>query len=113
MSAYWDVVDVRPEPNMTLHVRFADGLEGTVRYLPETRKGILAKLKDEAFFRKVYIECGVVCWPGELNVTSEEAYHMSVADPERFRGRWIGPIDVCPETMHKMIKASPDHLWVC
>jgi hypothetical protein len=36
----WDVVGVKPEPDSTLRVRFADGLSGRVRFSPEFFTGV-------------------------------------------------------------------------
>ena len=57
---YWDVVEVIPEPEYCLFVRFKDGLAGRVRLPLEDLTGVLAPLRDMQFFRRVYIECGAV-----------------------------------------------------
>lgn len=82
----WKIVEVLPKPNYTLHIRFADGLEGDVRFLESFFREVFAPLKDEAFFNQAYIEHGAVTWPGE--------------------------VDFCPDYMHKVISLSPQHRWV-
>ena len=62
---YWNVVEVRPERDYNLFVRFADGVSGVVRISPEEMTGVLAPLRDRQFFEKVFIDRGVVAWPGE------------------------------------------------
>jgi hypothetical protein len=75
---YWDVVEVRPEPGYSLYVRFQDGLSGHVRLQEEDLTGVLAPLKDASFFEQVYIDCGAVAWPGEIDL-APDAMHAEVA----------------------------------
>jgi hypothetical protein len=71
---YWDVVEVMPEPDYCLFVRFKDGLNGRVRLRREELTGALAPLIDEQFFRRVYIDCGAVAWPGEIDLAPDAMY---------------------------------------
>ncbi|MGA7239548.1 MAG: hypothetical protein WBY44_27955 [Bryobacteraceae bacterium] len=57
---YWDVVEVVPEPNYSLFVRFKDGVAGHVILKPEQLTGALAPLLDPQFFNRVYIDYGAV-----------------------------------------------------
>ncbi len=77
---YWDVVEVRPEPDYRLFVRFADGVSGRVRISPEKMTGVLAPLRDRSFFEKVFIDQGAVAWPGEIEVAPDAMYE-EVARP--------------------------------
>ncbi len=47
---YWDIVEVKPEPDYRLFVRFKDGLSGRVRLREEQLTGVLAPLRDARFF---------------------------------------------------------------
>jgi hypothetical protein len=71
---YWDVVEVMPEPEYCLFVRFKDGLNGRVRLDPEDLTGALAPLRDEQFFRRVHIDCGAVAWPGDIDLAPDAMY---------------------------------------
>jgi hypothetical protein len=78
-----DVRDVILLPNDRLAVRFYDGTAGIVdmaAMIASPSAGVFAKLRDPAIFTKVHTLCGVVTWPGE--------------------------IDLAPDTMHKAIKAT-------
>ena len=48
----WDVVDIEPEPDWTLQVRFADGVAGKVRFWPQFFTGLFEPVRDPAFFRR-------------------------------------------------------------
>ena len=53
---YWDVVEVKPEPDYCLFVQFKDGLKGRVRLRREDLTGALAPLRDVQFFAQVFID---------------------------------------------------------
>ena len=71
---YWDIVEVRPEPDYNLFVRFADGASGRVRISPENMTGVLAPLRDERFFKEVFVDQGAVAWPGEIDLAPDAMY---------------------------------------
>jgi hypothetical protein len=64
---YWDVIEVRPEPGYSLFVRFRYGTAGNVRLKREDLTGVLTPLADVKFFDQVFIDCGAVAWPGEID----------------------------------------------
>jgi hypothetical protein len=71
---YWDVVEVKPEPDYGLFVRFNDGLAGRGRVRSEDLTGALAPLRDVRFFEQVFIDCGAVAWPGEIDLAPDAMY---------------------------------------
>lgn len=71
---YWDVVEVKPEPDYCLFVRFKDGLKGHVRLRREELTGALAPLSDVQFFEHVFIDDGAVAWPGEIDLAPDAMY---------------------------------------
>ena len=71
---HWDVVEVKPEPNYCLFVRFKDGVDGRVQMRPEELTGALAPLLDEQFFEQVFIDYGAVAWPGEIDLAPDAMY---------------------------------------
>jgi hypothetical protein len=71
---YWDIVEVKPEPNYSLSVRFRDGLSGCVKLQPESLTGVLAPLLDDNFFQQVFIDAGAVAWPGEIDLAPDAMY---------------------------------------
>jgi hypothetical protein len=75
---YWDVVEVKPESEYGLFVRFKDGLAGRVQLRREDLTGVLVPLLDEQFFKQVFIDQGAVAWPGEIEL-APDAMHAQVA----------------------------------
>jgi hypothetical protein len=90
---YWDVVEVKAEPDCCLFVQFKDGLTGRVRLRREELTGALAPLRDAQFFERVFIDYGAVAWPGEIDLAPDAMYALVVgqrdetqqADPEASR----------------------------
>ncbi len=74
IGVYWDVVEVRPEADYNLFVRFSDGVSGRVRISPEKMTGVLAPLRDLRFFEQVFIDHGAVTWPGEIDLAPDAMY---------------------------------------
>lgn len=81
---YWDVTFVKPEHHLTLNVKFSDGLQGKVRFKPSHLTGVFSSLKDEAYFNQVFVEHGVVTWPGELDL-APDAMHAEI----KKNGYWV------------------------
>lgn len=81
---YWDVISVEPIDYLALKVTFIDGLEGTVHFKPSHLTGVFESLKDKNYFNKVYVNHGVVTWPGELDL-APDAMHNEI----KKNGSWI------------------------
>ena len=59
------VVGVEPLEGFRLRVRFSDGLSGVhdFREIVAESGPMVVPLRDEAFFKRVFIELGVLTWP--------------------------------------------------
>lgn len=77
---YWDVIEIKPEPDYLLFLRFSDGLSGRVRLDPRGLTGVLQPLRDVEFFRLVYIDAGAPAWPGEIDLAPDALYRQVAAD---------------------------------
>jgi Protein of unknown function (DUF2442) len=71
---YRDVVEVKPELDYGLFLRFKDGLTGRVQFRQEELTGVLAPLRNMRFFEQVFIDCGAVAWPGEIDLAPDAMY---------------------------------------
>jgi hypothetical protein len=71
---YWDVIEVIPEPDYCLFLRFQDGRNGRLRLRFEELTGALAPLRDAQFFQRVYIDYGAVTWPGGIDLAPDAMY---------------------------------------
>lgn len=79
---YWDVVEVKPEADYSLYVRFKDGVTGHIHLDPEELTGALAPLRDPLFFDRVFVDGGAVAWPGDIDL-APDAMYVRVAGTNR------------------------------
>jgi Protein of unknown function (DUF2442) len=77
---YWDVVEVIPEPNYCLLVRFKNGLAGHIKLEREQLTGALTPLLDPQFSKRVYIDYGAVAWPGDIDLAPDAMYSQVVGE---------------------------------
>lgn len=82
---YWDIVEVVPEPDRCLFVRFKDGLSGRVRFRPEELTGVLAPLREASFFNRVFLDQGAAAWPGGIDLAPDAMYRQVASDRDRQR----------------------------
>jgi hypothetical protein len=83
---HWDVVEIKPEADYSLFVRFKDGLSGRVRLNPGEFTGVMAPLRDIEFFNRVYIDSGAPAWPGDIDLAPDALYRQ-IADQRDLRQR--------------------------
>ena len=80
---YWDIVEVKPEPDWCLFVRFRDGLSGRVRFRAEELTGALSPLREPHFFNRVFIHQGAVAWPGDIDLAPDAMYIQIASETDR------------------------------
>lgn len=80
----WDVTEVRVLDDFSLAVRFRDGVEGVVRFLPSFFQGVFTHLSSLPEFQKAHVVDGVVTWPGELDLAPDAMY-----DEIKRSGVWL------------------------
>lgn len=86
-AAPWRVAHMEVLSGFRLHVRFNDGIEGTVElagFLNSASAGIFAALRDEGLFCQARLELGAVVWPDNLDL-APDAMHREIKE----HGRWI------------------------
>lgn len=81
---YWDVKSVQPLEYLLLKVSFIDGMTGMVRFLPEHLYGVFDALKDPSVFNQVYVDNGIVTWPGDIDLAPDAMY-----DAIKKHGEWV------------------------
>lgn len=86
-TAPWRLTKVKPLANYRLEVEFIDGTHGFVEMshrVMSDKAGVFTSLKDVHLFNQVYLEHGVVTWPGEIDL-APDAMH----DEIKLHGKWI------------------------
>jgi len=71
----WDVTEVKITGDFAILVRFKDGVEGAVKFLPTFFRGVFSHLREPAHFQQVMVVDGVVTWPGELDLAPDAMHH--------------------------------------
>jgi hypothetical protein len=59
---------------------FSDGREGVFvgRDLLQRSGPLLVPLRDEAYFKRVFIDAGALCWPNGLELSPQRLYETCV-----------------------------------
>ncbi len=81
---FWDVIEVNPVGNRTLHVKFSDGLTGKIYLSPAYCTGVFAPLLDDHLIAQATVRHGVVTWPNGLDLAPDTMYQEIQQSPERF-----------------------------
>ena len=82
--ADYDVVEVEAMGDLSLRVRFADGLSGMVSIMPSHLYGVFEPLKDPAVFAQARCDEGFVSWPGDIDL-APDAMHQAIL----VEGEWV------------------------
>lgn len=78
-TAPWRVAKVTSVDHFCLQVRFLDGVTGKINLsnlIFSKNAGVFAVLKNPELFNQVYLELGVVTWPGEIDLAPDTMYEM-------------------------------------
>ncbi len=86
-GAPWRGSHVEVLSEFRLHVRFNDGVHGTVDlagFIKSTSAGVFGALRDETLFRQAHVELGAVAWSGQLDLAPDEMHRQI-----KTHGTWI------------------------
>ena len=77
---YWDIVKACVSEPWCIDIEFRDGLRGRLRFDRSFFDGVFEPLKSSSLFGQVFVESGALAWPGG--------------------------IDLAPDALHRLLKAS-------
>jgi hypothetical protein len=63
-----------------IHLTFDDGSEKTIDFRQWLEGPIFEPLKDEAYFRRFFIDGGTVSWPNGADIAPETLYESRAAE---------------------------------
>ncbi len=63
-----------------LRVTFNDGSQKTIDFRGWLNGPVFEPLKDEAYFRRFFVEGGTVAWPNGADIAPETLYESRAAD---------------------------------
>ncbi|MFC1607559.1 DUF2442 domain-containing protein [Candidatus Latescibacterota bacterium] len=79
---YWDIIDMSYVDGYRLQISFKDGSNGVVDFSSYAdRGGVFSSFSDMDFFRRVFIDHGVLCWPGDVDIAPETIYSLATGKP--------------------------------
>jgi hypothetical protein len=75
------LIEARYRGGFQVSLTFSDGAEGCFdgRELLQRSGPLLDALRDEAFFRRVFIDAGALCWPNGLELSPTKLRDTCVA----------------------------------
>ena len=68
------VVRAEYQEAFRIHLTFNDGSEGSVDFETWLAGPVFEPLKDEAYFRKFFLDGGTVAWPNGADIAPETLY---------------------------------------
>lgn len=72
-----EVIDVEPMENYQLLLTFDNQIKKIKDMKPYLEKGVFKRLKDKAFFNKVKISYGTICWE-DIDMCPDTLYETSI-----------------------------------
>ena len=77
------IVEVRPLEGRRVWLRFDDGSEGVVAFEKAELTGVMAPLREPAFFARVHVEpeFGALAWPGGIELDPLALYERATGKP--------------------------------
>ena len=74
MAVLPDVVGAEYRGGHRIRLTFSDGREKTVDFAPWLQGPVFEPLRDEAYFRRFFLEGGTVSWPNGADIAPETLY---------------------------------------
>lgn len=100
-----EVTDVQAKPGYVLELRFSDGTTGNATISDLMERPLFAPLADEALFKQAYVEHGVVCWPGDIDIAPEFLYARAhgLPRPETFEQAQHNELEMSLRELRKLV----------
>ena len=80
---YESVTDAIPCGGYKVAVRFRKGECGVFDCTPYLDDSFWASLRDKSVFDKVRVDCGMLTWPGDIDIAPEEVWADAVRTTEK------------------------------
>jgi len=74
---YYDIIELKYLEEYKLELTFETGEKGIVDLSEFTKMGgVFSRFADMNYFKQVYIDHGVLTWPGGVDIAPETIYSM-------------------------------------
>ena len=79
---YWVITELTYIDGYKFKLTFMDGESGIVDLSAYSKRGgVFSRFSDLDYFRQVYVDSGVLCWPGDVDIAPETIYSMATGKP--------------------------------
>ena len=79
---YWDITNITYIGGYILKLTFNDGNEGIVDLSNYSKRGgVFSNFSNPEYFQQVYLDHGVLCWSGDVDIAPETIYSMATGKP--------------------------------
>jgi hypothetical protein len=78
-----DVISVKTLPDYVLLLEFENGEKRRFDMTPYMDRKPYIRIKQQALFKRAFVDYGTVVWPGEIDVAPETLYDLSVPVEEK------------------------------
>ncbi len=72
------ILKVSPQDDFTLIIEFDTGECKRFDVKPYLNKGVFKQLQDITKFKQAYVDYDTVVWPGEIDISPDTLYDLSV-----------------------------------
>jgi hypothetical protein len=75
------LIEARHQGNFRVALTFSDGSEGIFHGLDLLKRSgpLLEPLRDETYFKRVFIDAGALCWPNGLELSPQRLHETCTA----------------------------------
>ncbi|GAG24752.1 unnamed protein product [marine sediment metagenome] len=78
----WDIINLEYIEDYKLRLTFKTGKKGIVDLGEYSKKGgVFSRFSDIEYFKKVYVDHGVLCWTDNVDIAPETIYSMATGEP--------------------------------
>lgn len=82
------VVHAKHQGGHTIRLTFNDGSEKTIDFRPWLKGPVFRPLKNEAYFKRFFLDGGTVAWPNGADIAPETLYGADTVElPKKPRRR--------------------------
>ena len=78
MTELHSAIAVEPIDDTRLRVSFDNGAVGVFDCSPYMKEKYWSRLCSPTYFRRVKVECGMLCWPDDIDIAPEDVWEDSV-----------------------------------
>ena len=80
MEELHQILSAKPIDDTRIRVKFDTGVYGVFDCSPYMKEKYWACLKSPSYFRQVKADCGMLCWPNDIDIAPEDVWEDSIKE---------------------------------